>query len=297
MDYIEKRFHFIYPSELNMYYCGKRERSEHHSYGPAVRDHFLLVYIKEGTAVLTLKGKPYEMTSGQLLFMFPGEKIYYKVNEECKWTILWIGVYGKLVYDFIAPLKITPDNPLYPCPEPEETCNILEEILRASNDHSLSGKLHCLALVYDFFATLSKHVNLSEKNNPEGFSLPGDNANEITYVSDNIAIREAENMIRFHYDSNITVEEIAASVNLEICYFSKLFKKETGMSPKQKINEYRINKACLLLRSSSLTVSEISRCVGINDPQYFARTFKKNTGSTPMAYRNHNNGANNLSRL
>ena len=82
MDYIEKRFNFIYPTALNMYYCGKRERSDNHSYGPAIRDHFLLVFIQEGEATLTYKRKPYLMNPGQILFMFPGEKIYYKVHEE-----------------------------------------------------------------------------------------------------------------------------------------------------------------------------------------------------------------------
>lgn len=285
MDYFEKRFNFVYPTELNMYYCGKRDRSENHSYGPAIRDHFLLVYIQEGEAILTCKGKPCLMLPGHILFMFPGEKIYYKVKEEFKWTILWIGVYGKLVYDFIAPLKITPSTPLFRCPDPQLTQEILEQILIASSDDSLSGKLHSLSLVYSFFASLTKDVALKEKNSANHPLLPGNDAHDIIYSSSNTTIREAENFIRFHYDSPITVKDVANSINLEQCYFTKLFKKETGITPKQKIIEYRINKACMLLKNTSLSISEISHCVGIDDPQYFARLFKKNTNLSPLAFR------------
>lgn len=285
MDYIEKRFNFIYPTELNMYYCGKREQSEHHSYGPAVRDHFLLVFIQEGEAVLTCKGKPLLMTPGQLLFMFPNEKIYYKVNEGCKWSILWLGLYGNLVYNFIAPLKVTPQNPLFTCPDPDLTGSILEQILESADDDSFSGKLHCLSLVYSFFSCLTKDLAPGMKNTQECPLLPGNDANQITYASNHITIRSAENFIRFHYDSNITVKDVAKSVNLEPCYFSKLFKQETGISPKQKITEYRIHKAKLLLQNTNLSVLEISRCIGIEDPQYFSRLFKKETGLAPLAFR------------
>ena len=81
MDYIEKRFSYTIPTDLNLYYCGKRIRTKNHSYGPQVRDHFLLVYIKEGNAILSVNDKHYELSSGQLLCMFPNEKIYYKATE------------------------------------------------------------------------------------------------------------------------------------------------------------------------------------------------------------------------
>lgn len=286
MDYLEKRFNFIFPTELNMYYCGQRVHTENHSYGPGIRDHFLLVYIQEGEALLQSKGKIHELRPEHVLFMFPGEKIYYKVKENFKWSILWIGVYGKLVYDFIAPLKITPANPVFPCPSPEKTCKVLEDILVTVDDNSFSGKLQCLSLVYSFFATLAENCKMPiALGHTKSALLPQADANEITYLSNNLLIREAENFIRFHYDSNITVADVAESVNLEMCYFSKLFKRETGMSPKQMIIEYRMNKAIMLLQNTNLTVTEVAGCVGIEDPQYFTRLFKKYTGKSPTALR------------
>ncbi|HJA94099.1 MAG TPA: AraC family transcriptional regulator [Candidatus Eisenbergiella merdipullorum] len=287
-DYIEKRFNFIYPTELNMYYCGKRYRSENHIYGPAIRNHFLLVYIQEGTAVLSHKSSTHIMSPGHILCMFPDEKIYYKVSQNSPWSILWIGVYGKLVYDFLSLLDISPQKPIFKCPDPEYTESILEQILSSSEDTSLSGKLLSLSLIYTFFSSLTKNIDLPHKSESALKTLQNNDTHEIIYSSDKIVIRDAENFIRFHYDSNITVNDIAKNVNLDPFYFSKLFKRETGLSPKQKINEYRINRACLLLENSSLSIAEIAHCIGMDDAQYFSRFFKKQTGLSPKVYRQMN---------
>ena len=60
-----------------MYYCGRRVATSNHSYGPQVRDHYLLVYIKDGNAILSLGGTCVDLSPGKLLCMFPNEKIYY----------------------------------------------------------------------------------------------------------------------------------------------------------------------------------------------------------------------------
>lgn len=49
---LENKFSFLYANELNMYYCGKRIQTSHHSYGPEIRTHYLIVLIHEGHATL-----------------------------------------------------------------------------------------------------------------------------------------------------------------------------------------------------------------------------------------------------
>ena len=105
------------------------------------------------------------------------------------------------------------------------------------------------------------------------------------YLSDNVYIREAENYIRFNYDRDISVGSLADSLNLSSEYFSRLFKAETGMSPQNMIIEYRIKKACSLLKSTNFTVTEIANCVGIQDQHYFSKLFKNYLGCTPSEYR------------
>lgn len=284
MDYIEKRFSYLVASDLNMYYCGKRTETKNHSYGPQVRDHFLLVYIKDGNAVLTLGNKYIDLCGGQLLCMFPNEKIYYKANEGSLWSISWVGVYGSQAELYLKNLGITRSNPVYNCPQADETEKSIDDIIDMVEKNNSYGKIAVLSKLYLFFSTLfdKNAVPMSEM---KSIDLASSDTHEINYLSDNLYIREAENYIRFHYDREISINSIAKSLNLSPEYFSRLFKSETGLSPQQLIIKYRLDRACVLLTATNLTISEISNSVGIPDTRYFSKLFRRNKSMSPSEYR------------
>ena len=289
MDYIEKRFCYTVPTDLNLYYCGKRIRTKNHSYGPQIRDHFLLVYIKEGNAILTVRSKHYTLSKGQLLCMFPGEKIYYTATEESVMSSLWVGVYGSHVDFYLKNLGIKRENPNYNCPKPEETENAIEKIIELADLNNIYGKMSIIARLYDFFASLYNTTAEQFSNIVPAWDIQNTDNHEIEYRSENLYIREAEIYIRFHYDSIISIQFIAKTLNLSCEYFSRLFKAETGMTPQDMIMSYRINKACVLLKSTSLPIAEIASCVGIHDQRYFSKLFKSKKNCTPSQYRNKQN--------
>ena len=82
-------------SDIGLYYSGKRVSTKNHVYGPEIRSHYLLVYVEKGNAVLYRKRKSLSFGEGQMLVMFPGEKVFYKAQTE--WTIRWIGISGKQI--------------------------------------------------------------------------------------------------------------------------------------------------------------------------------------------------------
>ena len=285
MDYIEKRFCYTIPTDLNLYYCGKRIKTKNHSYGPQLRDHFLLVYIKEGNAILSVKDKHYDLSPGQLLCMFPNEKIYYKATEGSLWGNLWVGIYGTLANLYIKNLGITREEPIYNCPRPKETEEIIDRIIDAAELDNTYGKMKVIANLYDFFASLYKGTDEQLSNKSTVWYNEYSDTHEITYLSDNLYIREAENYIRFHYDSDISINALANRLNISMEYFSRLFKAETGMAPQSMIIKYRIEKACALLKCTGLSVAEIASCVGIHDQRYFSKLFRLNMNCSPSKYR------------
>lgn len=96
-------------------------------------------------------------------------------------------------------------------------------------------------------------------------------------------------IVDFHqsYHLSIQVNEYAKNLNISCCWFIRCFKRHTGKTPQQYINEIRINKAKELLYSSSFTCNEIAQSIGLVDPLYFSRSFKKSVGMSPLAYRNY----------
>ena len=67
--------------------------------------------------------------------------------------------------------------------------------------------------------------------------------------------------------------------------FIRKFKKSMLMPPSRYIEKIRMDRSRELLADTDLTVNEISGIVGYNDPFYFSKVFKKNTGLNPMAFR------------
>ena len=86
-------------------------------------------------------------------------------------------------------------------------------------------------------------------------------------------------------DPELSLNEVAAQVNLSAGHFSTVFSQETGQTFKEYLTELRIKKAKELLRTTTLKAFEICDQVGYNDPHYFSHVFHKHTGLTPIEYR------------
>lgn len=98
-------------------------------------------------------------------------------------------------------------------------------------------------------------------------------------------IKKAKNYIACNYDCDISVQDIADFINVHPVYLHRIFKKNTGNTIIEYLNNMRIEKAKMLLRNTDIPVTDISSYVGINSLQYFTFLFKKSIGYTPLAYR------------
>jgi len=85
--------------------------------------------------------------------------------------------------------------------------------------------------------------------------------------------------------TEISREEIAARLNMNPDYINRVFKRETGMTMKEYSIHKRIQEAQTLLRTTSLTVSEVALSVGYDNFSYFIKLFKKQIGQTPGQYK------------
>lgn len=99
-------------------------------------------------------------------------------------------------------------------------------------------------------------------------------------------IRKCISFINENYKRNITLTEAAEFVDVSNSYLSLLFKQETGINFSNYLNNYRIEEAKKLLKSSNLKIYEISFKVGFDSPYYFSKVFKDITGTTCKDYKN-----------
>lgn len=95
--------------------------------------------------------------------------------------------------------------------------------------------------------------------------------------------------IEEHVDENlgeeISVDGLAALVDLSPFHFSRVFKHTTGMSPLQFVTRERMTRAQQLIRETPRSLIEIGLDVGYSSPSHFAQVFRKAVGVTPTEFR------------
>ncbi len=96
---------------------------------------------------------------------------------------------------------------------------------------------------------------------------------------------EIMNYIQANY-IDITLDDIAEHFFLSKPYISKYIKEKSGMTFGELVKKIRMKKAKALLKSSNMTVENISLSVGYQNVEHFNRLFKKAYNMTPMQFRN-----------
>jgi AraC-like DNA-binding protein len=98
-------------------------------------------------------------------------------------------------------------------------------------------------------------------------------------------IQRAMAYINENYQNEITIKTLANIANVSESNLYAVFKKHVGVSPIAYLNHYRMSIAAHRLIDTLNTVSEIAYSVGIHDPLYFSKLFKKIYGIPPKEYR------------
>ena len=122
-------------------------------------------------------------------------------------------------------------------------------------------------LMTEMFRT---YCRLVRKHSLKDYSPPVQKA--LTFIDANLA-------------GNLNLRTLADILNVSSSYLSTLFKKETGQTVTEYINQRRIKHAKHLLETTRLQVQTIAQHCGIVDVQYFSRVFKRIAGMTPKEYR------------
>ncbi len=111
---------------------------------------------------------------------------------------------------------------------------------------------------------------------------------EILPTQTSLLIKQSVAYLHQNYARALTRTEIAAELGMSEDYFSRTFSQELGITPWDYLTRYRMAQARQLLRASTDSVQMIARRVGIADPAYFSRVFRRIVGESPTDFRKKN---------
>lgn len=267
--------------DLTLYQYGYEQCSPYHTFGPGMRNHFLIhcILSGKGTYRTSFQGNDskYQLHAGQAFLIEPNKLVHYDADGENPWEYLWVEFDGMKAKEYLNQAGLSQDSPIYRPANAhgQEACfGYLKKLIEEPE------LLPCEVMGYVnlFFGALIRSSITGKrtvKNNIQDF-----------YIQSTI------DFIEKHYMDEITVEDLAANLNLNRSYFSKLFKRITAKSPQDFLIQYRMNKACQLLGSTDLSITQISRLVGYANPFHFTRAFKTIYQLPPVEWRKRQAGAN-----
>ncbi|GIP33259.1 AraC family transcriptional regulator [Paenibacillus sp. J2TS4] len=248
-----------------------------------------LLYVHEGAGRVVIEQQLIDVVPGTLLCIRPYQLHHVRMSTEqgqsyirslfvfepsvlSQYVTPFPSIYQFLLYLWKDPYAVQIIRP----PDKEETDRMLKNYNRriASAPRQDLTEENALCLV-SFLHYLK----------PIWESQARTRSNSAMTVSDHITA--IMHWIEKNYAAEFQLVELADAVHLSPNHVSYLFRKETGSSLTEYLTARRMKQACLLLRTSTLTVQEIGRRVGFVNFSYFCQLFKKQLGVTPLQYRSH----------
>ena len=262
----------VYFYQSAVLFCGQsRCESAYTSvYGPGIRSHFLLTYIKSGWGVYETRDEVHRLGPGASFVAFPGEQVFYKPDEHDPWHYYWIAFEGEEFADILRLAKISPSHSVAMLPENERMSDLFEELIAYAEEQRSYSDIKIVSLTLDI---LYQYL---------------ENAKERESISHQYRTEYVDWAVKYicsHFHKDISVSQIAGKLGITREHFSFLFKKECGVSPSRFILEYRLQRAMIMVTSTDESIENISRSVGFHSYRYFSTQFKKAFDFSPANLR------------
>ena len=244
--------------------CGHEQCAPSHSFGPAVRSHYLIHFVLAGHGSFTRDGVTYELGRGDGFLIVPGETTFYCADAAEPWEYCWFGFSGSDAERILKNLRLSAAEPIFHC-DPSAGAYILN----CDGVPAVPGRELILSgNIYLFFAAVAAERGFSDNTSSSGQCV----GLAMRYIHDN-------------YSYNITVESIAKHVGVSRSHLFKMFKLQNGISVQRYLMEYRLKMSAIMLKSPSNNISEVCYSCGFTDPNHFSRVFRSFYGMTPSQFR------------
>lgn len=268
-----EKYYFTSPSntDLNMYRCGFEDCKPGHSWGPGIRDHYIIHYVLEGRGSYHVNGKTYLLEKYDGFLICPDTIVSYQADGQEPWSYGWVGFHGLRAGGLLEQAGLTLQSPVFRYDRDAFLKDCLVRMM-GTKDMIRGREIRLLGQLYEF---LSQLVESAEA----GSAPSGARIKKEEYI------RKAIEFIQMNYSRKINIAEIARHVGLDRSYLYSIFKEQLKMSLQEFLLKYRMDKACELMRGNGLSVGDVARSVGYEDPLVFSKAFKKIKGASPRAFR------------
>lgn len=257
------------PAENAFFVTGRGQQNceDLHSWGPGVRQNYIIHYVIHGAGYLETEGKRYRVETGQSFITFPGRVIHYYPDKENPWEYLWIDFVGDTIEEMIGNTCFSMKHPV--C-EADPT-HSLELYFRRLCDIDIyyhnkleaTGILVTILGIYGDLFPVTRSDVVDQKDNRLSKAL--------------VLIQSNYHKSEFH------ISKLCEMLSINRATLYRLFRSTLFCAPNEYLLNYRLEQAKKLLKLG-FSVKNTAVSCGFADPFYFSRAFKKRVGFSPSDY-------------
>ena len=235
-----------------------------------ILNEYQLVYITKGSGYFSSQScKMQKINAGTMILLFPGEWHTYYPNYQTGWSHYWIGFCGPEVDSWMTNEYCSKESPVFKVGINDEIVSLFRKAIDVANEEPTLYQRVLSGLVTYLVALMcSIDKNLQVEND--------DFSSKIDYAC--VLMKEL-------IDQPVSMQEIAKKAGMGYSLFRKLFKEQKNYAPVQYFQNLKIQKAIELLTTTTIPVKEIAYRLDFESPAYFSARFKKQTGKSPIEYR------------
>lgn len=260
--------------DLNVDHYGAEQCDKNYSFGPTIRNNYVLHFITNGKGKIIINGETTELAAGDIFILPKNQSIFYQADGLDPWTYTWVVFSGSRAETILSQTRLLENYYLH--------SHLESDILKKMIDINQT-EVQSLPMITELI--LIGHLNQLLAALVQEF--PNESLKESSTLAKNY-VHHAIKIIHSQYNSPIKVSEIAHQLALSRSYLYKIFKQETGYSIKDYIVQVKMNHACQLLANPELSITEIANSVGYFDPLAFSNAFKNQYHMSPSDYRKFN---------
>jgi AraC-like DNA-binding protein len=258
-------------SEVYVRDCGNEACEPHHSFGPAVRDYYLMHIVSSGKGVFQNVWGRFELSKGQGFMIFPHEVTVYTADAHTPWVYSWVGYSGAKAAELTQLLGVTPQNPVLSLGEYDlKAVGILRDIYEDSASLDMRD-MAAMGGLYRLFA-------LIKQSGIPSFGKGAASESERYY-------QRAYWHMEANYQRNLHITDVAAFVGLSRSQLFRVFIAACGMPPQRVLLMLRLTQAESLLLNTELPLKAVAVSSGFSSAARMGEVFKTEKGITPMQYR------------
>ena len=172
--------------ELSIFNCGLERCAPGQTWGPGIRDHYLIHLVVSGKGIFEVGGRTWEVSEGDLFFARPSQLIRYTADEQQPWEYSWVGFNGACAHKLAAQLPFTDDAPVHHTSDPDGMRAALNNIY-SSRGLQPQDEAAMVGYLYLFIAALMRETSAGKPHTASSSSQYVLNA--IKYIQFNYSPR------------------------------------------------------------------------------------------------------------